>query len=185
MSGDAEDTFHEDSRRDEERARRARGALSIPATLLIVDGVLGLLMALLALVQLPSMPEKFDNVIKTIENDQAMAKEQKDFWVELFTWMKDLAEERTPLLIGYGVNIAVSVLIIFGGISMLRLSGPAIPILSSVISMIPCITPSCCCVLGLLAGIWSLVVLSRPEVRAAMSRRATSGFSNEPNAARE
>jgi hypothetical protein len=176
MSGDSEDTFREDSRSHEEQVRRARSVVSIPATLLIVDGVLGLLMALLSLVQLHTMPAQFDEIIKTVENDQKMEKEEKDMWVELFTKMKDMAEDRTPLLIGYGVNIAVSVLIIFGGISMLRLSGPAIPVVSSVIAMIPCLTSSCCCIFGLLAGIWSLVVLSRPDVRSAMSRRSISRY---------
>ena len=42
MSGDSEDTFREDSRSHEEQVRRARSVVSIPATLLIVDGVLGL-----------------------------------------------------------------------------------------------------------------------------------------------
>jgi hypothetical protein len=37
-------------------------------------------------------------------------------------------------------------------------------IVASVVAMIPC---SCACILGLPIGIWSLVVLLKPEVKAA------------------
>jgi hypothetical protein len=47
----------------------------------------------------------------------------------------------------------------------LRGWGPALA--ASILVMIPCVSP--CCVLGLPIGIWSAIVLNRPDVRAAFS----------------
>lgn len=63
-----------------------------------------------------------------------------------------------PVLMGMGV------LIIAGSIQMLRRRGYGLAMTASVVAMLPC-SPSC--ILGLPFGIWSLVVLNRPEVRDA------------------
>jgi hypothetical protein len=41
-----------------------------------------------------------------------------------------------------------------------------VAVIASVAAMLPC-TVSCCCILGLPVGIWSLVVLMKPEVKQA------------------
>lgn len=63
-----------------------------------------------------------------------------------------------------GVKMVACIVIIYGSIKMLRLESYGLAVTSSVISVIPCI--ACCCFLGIPFGIWSLVVLNRPEVRA-------------------
>jgi len=76
---------------------------------------------------------------------------------------------------GAGVAIDVlwlglSALIGFGGLRMIKLKNYGLCIAASVIALVPCLFPCCC--LGLPAGIWALIVLSRPEVKAAFESRS-------------
>lgn len=59
-------------------------------------------------------------------------------------------------LIGGGV-------IIFGCIKMMKLQSYGFAFTTSILAMIPCISP--CCLLGIPFGIWGLVVLNDPLVR--------------------
>jgi len=63
-------------------------------------------------------------------------------------------------------HIAVEVGILLGAIRMLSLRSYQLAFAASVLAMLPCVTSSCCCVLGLPFGIWALVVLNRPEVKS-------------------
>jgi hypothetical protein len=63
------------------------------------------------------------------------------------------------------VGLAVSGLIIYGGLSMKALRAYPLAVATAVVAMIPCLSP--CCLLGLPIGIWALAVLLRPEVKAA------------------
>ena len=71
---------------------------------------------------------------------------------------------------GFGVvidliMIGLSALILGGGLRMLSLKSYGLAIAASVIALLPCVSPCCC--LGLPLGIWSLVVLMKPEVKAS------------------
>lgn len=66
------------------------------------------------------------------------------------------------------LGLAVSALILFGAIKMRNLQAWGLAVAACILSMIPCFT-SCCCVLGLVFGIWALVVLFRAEVKAAFA----------------
>jgi hypothetical protein len=48
---------------------------------------------------------------------------------------------------------------------MKNLQSYGLAMTASIVAMIPCISP--CCILGLPFGIWALVILNRPEVKAA------------------
>jgi hypothetical protein len=65
--------------------------------------------------------------------------------------------------------IAAGGLIILGGLKMKNLQSYALAMTAAILAMIPCC--SCyCCLVGLPAGIWALVVLFEPEVKAAFRR---------------
>ena len=171
MSGyppdDRYDDRPDDRRPDARGAEQARRAVTVPATLLIVTGVLAALVALLSLVQLRSMPAQMDQAIADIDADPNMPADQKDLFKKVFTALKEHAEsDLAP--VQYIVAALIGVVIVIGGVKLLKLSGPTFPIIGSILAMIPC-TSGCCCLLGLPAGIWALVVLSRPEVKAAMA----------------
>jgi len=171
MSSDNDDRFDDDSRRDHDNFRKARSTVGLPATLLIVVGALSLLYAVLQITQRDSVPAKIDQIIATIEADPNLPRDQKDFQIDIWNSAKNGVQH--PLtVVFYIVNIVCSVLILIGGIRMLQLSGPALPTIGSVLALTPCI--GCCCILGLPFGIWALVALYRPDVRAAMAARKAS-----------
>jgi hypothetical protein len=71
-----------------------------------------------------------------------------------------------------GVGIVVSLIglattgfIIWGAMQMMSLQNYTISMAASVVAMVPCVSP--CCLLGLPVGIWALVILMKPEVKAA------------------
>jgi|SRR5215831_14264382 len=78
-------------------------------------------------------------------------------WVTMFSG--------TVSIIAAIVGILTGILILFGGIKMRKLENFGLAMAASIIAMIPCISP--CCLIGLPIGIWSLVVLSKPEVKGA------------------
>ena len=64
----------------------------------------------------------------------------------------------------FAIGIIGGLLILFGGIKMRRLQSYGLCMTASIVAMIPCV--SVCCIIGLPIGIWSLVVLSKPEVKS-------------------
>jgi len=63
------------------------------------------------------------------------------------------------------IGIIIGVVILMGAMKMRKLQSYGFVMAAAVIAMIPCISP--CCLLGLPAGIWALIVLMKPEVKAA------------------
>jgi len=60
--------------------------------------------------------------------------------------------------------IAVYAFVIYGAMQMKVLRNWNLSLAASILAMLPC---SCCCLLGLPAGIWALIVLMKPEVKGA------------------
>jgi hypothetical protein len=73
------------------------------------------------------------------------------------------------------VWLGLSLVVLFGGLQMLRLQRYTFCLCTAIIALLPCISPCCC--IGLPAGIWALVILSRPEIRAAFDRAPGWGVS--------
>jgi hypothetical protein len=61
------------------------------------------------------------------------------------------------MLVVYGI-------VIYGALKMRQLQNWTLALAASILAMLPC---SCCCIFGLPAGIWAIVVLSNAEVKAA------------------
>lgn len=71
-----------------------------------------------------------------------------------------------PFAIGLGVLwLIIGAVIIFGALKMKSLQSYGLAMTASVLAMIPCVSP--CCLVGLPIGIWSLIVLMNPDVKAA------------------
>src|SRR5260370_4118569 len=64
----------------------------------------------------------------------------------------------------FGILLAVAM--IFGGYKMKRLENYGLAMAVTILAILPCWN---CCLLGLPLGIWSLIVLNRPEVKAAFT----------------
>jgi hypothetical protein len=62
------------------------------------------------------------------------------------------------------LGIGMSSIVIWGSVKMRRLQSHPFAVGVSILAMVPCFSP--CCLVGLPAGIWALVVLNRPEVKS-------------------
>ncbi len=63
------------------------------------------------------------------------------------------------------VGLVISAVIFLAALKMKRLENYGLAMAGAIIALIPCFSP--CCLLGLPIGIWALVVLMKPEVKAA------------------
>jgi len=63
------------------------------------------------------------------------------------------------------IGILIGVVVLLGAIKMKNLQAYGFAMTSAILALVPCVSP--CCLLGLPVGIWALVVLSKPEVKAA------------------
>jgi hypothetical protein len=141
-----------------------KDAVSVPAMLLMATGGLVILFWLINLVasltgfgsdgrEIP--PEFYDN---------PNLAQYREFLESLMS-----AQSEGPNLLGALfdlVGVGLGGLIVLGGLRMMQLRAYGLAITASIIAMIPCF--SCCCsVIGVPVGIWALVVLARPEVKAA------------------
>ncbi len=63
------------------------------------------------------------------------------------------------------LGLVLDLVILFGGISMLKYQRWGLALAGSILAML-CGNP-CCCPIGLVAGIWALVVLVKPEVKSS------------------
>ena len=62
-------------------------------------------------------------------------------------------------------SLAVSAVVILGAWKMKNLQNYGLAMTAAIVCVIPCCGP--CCGLGIIPGIWSLIVLNRPDVKAA------------------
>jgi len=138
--------------------REAAGNAAVaPGIALLVIGTLGLLAALYYLLVIGRLdPQEM----------QAMLKQQAppDMPAEQVEQIGQLAFG-PPARTFHGVFAGVNLLIIMGAIAMLSRRLYAVAVLGSVLAIVN--IEGCCCLLGIPVGIWSLVVLLRPEVSAA------------------
>ncbi|HXC16699.1 MAG TPA: hypothetical protein VNV60_04585 [Holophagaceae bacterium] len=65
------------------------------------------------------------------------------------------------------IGIVIGAVIFMGASKMKNLQSHGFAMAAAIIAMIPCVSP--CCLLGLPIGIWALVVLLKPEVKAAFT----------------
>jgi hypothetical protein len=87
-------------------------------------------------------------------------------------FMRQIAENSVgPVASGINaIFILVSLLILLGGIQMLRSKSWGLALTASILSMVNIV--SCCCIIGLPIGIWSLVVLLAADVKQHFARHA-------------
>ena len=66
----------------------------------------------------------------------------------------------------YGFFAILGGVVLFGGLKMKNLQSYGLAMAAAIMAMLPC-TVGWCCLLGLPLGIWALIVLMKPEVKAA------------------
>jgi hypothetical protein len=129
----------------------AREQVSAPAILLMVTAGLGVVMSLVGLAQY------------ALGSGQAYSEMFADPSLAPYRPLLERAQS-----VGGFSNVIVlllSGLTFFGALKMKNLENFNLSMAAAIIALLPCVGPCCC--LGLPVGIWSLVVLNKPEVKAA------------------
>jgi hypothetical protein len=91
--------------------------------------------------------------------------------------IKSIMQLQTSLFQGFAavgitfsiIGLVANALIIFGAISMMNVQRYGLAITAAILTMLPITSP--CCLIGLPAGIWALVALTRPGVSEAFRGR--------------
>ncbi|MCA9122111.1 MAG: hypothetical protein H6822_31885 [Planctomycetaceae bacterium] len=121
--------------------------VNMPATLLLVAGGLGIAAHLLGIVL---------NVLGV-----GMGAAQGEGGADQTVMMA----QGIGAIVGAAIGLGFDALVIVGALKMKKLESYGLAMAASIMAMLPCI--SCGCLLGLPIGIWSLVVLNKPEVKSA------------------
>jgi hypothetical protein len=82
-----------------------------------------------------------------------------------------------PLLLAFVASFGIGIVMIIGGLKMMRLQSYGWATTASILALLPC---SPVTILGLVVGIWSLVVLGRRDVKEAFDARATGRLRAHP-----
>jgi hypothetical protein len=132
----------------------AREQVNLPAILLMVTGGIGIAFALVGMVQ-GMLGTNTGQLEELMTNP------------DVPDWLKQAASvsaSRGTGIISNLFSIALNGFILFGALKMKNLESRGLAMAASIVALIPCFTCYC---LGIPVGIWSLVVLSKPEVKAA------------------
>jgi hypothetical protein len=156
----------------------ARGRVKAPAIFLIVVGALNLLAALWQLGEGALLLAKSPDQL----HKEAVEESKQIFGAliqdpDLQKKMMEQVENQDPraqynqgLLQGFGggiVLLIISLLTLFGAIRMMSLRSYGLAMTGAILAAIPCISPSACCLLGAIAGIWAVIVLMNNDVKSA------------------
>jgi len=144
-------------------SQAAKSKVQVPAILLIVTGVLSILVSLY-LAGSGAVTLFAPGLVTGMQTPEQKAQMEK---------AKQQGVNPDSIFAGVGIGYIAwgllgligSAVIIFSGVKMMGLSSYGLAMAGSVMAMIPCTSP--CCIVGLVAGIWSLVVLMNPEVKAS------------------
>jgi hypothetical protein len=66
-------------------------------------------------------------------------------------------------VVSAAIGLFLAGLIVYAALEMKKLRQWGLAVAASILAMVPCISP--CCILGLPAGVWSLVVLMKDDVK--------------------
>ena len=124
-----------------------REQVSGPAIGLLVTGIIGAVFSLVGFISL------------------AIGTGLSHFWVDEFPEYFERIYQRSFALSSSLVEIVVAAFIVYAALKMKDMQQWGLAVAASILAMLPCISP--CCIIGLPIGIWALVILLRPEVRAA------------------
>jgi len=158
------------------QSARAADRVSVPGILLIIVGVINLLWALYQIYGFAStaMATPQELMAQQQQMADAIKKLFPQFAEEFDKQLKQADPQQLktqsmlvqgPLALFFTLS---GILPLVGGIRMRSRRGYGLAVTGAIFALFPCVTPGCCLfAIGPIAGIWSLVVLSNAEVKAA------------------
>lgn len=136
--------------------------LNLAGILLMVTGVLAIIYALFSLV-MAFVGDDGSWALKFV-NDPALQEKLRDAMAQQQTGGTKLLNAVWPL-----VMIGANFVVVFGGLKLKSAQAYGISMAAAIISTIPCCFNGCCCITSMPAGIFALVLLLKPEVKASFT----------------
>jgi hypothetical protein len=128
-------------------------AVKLPAIFLIIVGGIGVLAALVGIVQAAAGTSQAQ--MQQLLSDPNLPPALRSV----------MGGAQGVGIIGNIFMLLAGGLQIFGGVKMMQLRSFGLAMAASIVALIPC-WGSCCCI-GIPVGIWALIVLNKPEVKTA------------------
>lgn len=163
---DDRDRYDDRDDRDDYRRRdpdEARRKVSAPALMLIISGIIGLLLEVLAIVGAftnPTAGAEFYQ--KYIIDPQPEGAQKEQLKAEFERQKADMRSDSPLNLVSYGLGTLLNLLTVIGGFKMRSLSGYGLSMTGAISAVIP--FGGCCC-LTTPIGVWALIVLLNPAVK--------------------
>jgi hypothetical protein len=169
---DRYDDCYDDAEPDPQTIAAAKSRVIGPAIGLIITGVLGLALAALNAVQAAQFEELWQKEMQEIEDNPTIPADKKQEQLEL---MDKIGRIIQPLIIPQAIFVLlISLVILVAGVNLQKLTSSGLVKTGAILSLIPCISP--CCFLGLVFGIWTLIVMAQPEVKAGFAAVRRSSY---------
>lgn len=163
---DSPDDRYRDDRSPAIELGRARNMVSVPAILLIVCGFLGMLLEFGALGLIVARPNLYyDWAMSNVQNLPPSPDKQK--MIDLLKKEQQNLRLDKPMNYFWAVlGIALNIAMLLGGLQLKGVSGYGLAMAGTVASLIP--IHGCCC-FSIPVGVWALIVLLNPTVKAAFA----------------
>jgi GYF domain 2 len=133
---------------------QASDKLRVPAIGLMVSSIISILLSLYSLATFSSMAaqvQQVEGIMSQMNNPQL-----EQFANSLMHFLSG------PFgLANYIFQLLISVLIFIGALKMLKLRSYEFCYAAAILAVLPCITPCCGWILGLIFGIWAMTVLGK------------------------
>lgn len=133
--------------------------LNLAGILLMVTGVLAIAYGLFSMVM--ALVGNDGSWALNLVNDPALKEKMRDAMAQQASAGSKVANMVWPLVI-IGANFVV----VFGGLKMKSAQSYGLSMAAAIISTIPCCFNGCCCITSMPAGIFALVLLTKPEVKS-------------------
>lgn len=179
---DDRDGRHDDRREDDAERRRpgsadlARRKVGIPAILMILNGILGLIFAATLFTFLVVAPDTLLDFLKQTVAAQPAGPEKKQNEDQIKDLEDKLKQDPAANAISTGLELGVfsilNLVAIVGAFQMRAVKSYGFGMAASIITMIPCAT-GCCCT-GPLIGVWGLIVLLSQPVKDGFAAARTA-----------
>lgn len=128
--------------------------IRVPAIGLLVSSIISFIMSVWGLATIGSMAaqrQEMDSILSQMNNPQAQ--QFADTFMKFFSGPFGIAN--------YLFMILIAVLIFIGALQMLKLRTYEFAFAAAILSVVPCITPCCGWILGLIFGFWAMSVLGK------------------------
>jgi hypothetical protein len=158
----SEGTLSHDPSSNPQAPSNARDALDWPSLLLIISSMLAIGIALIQIVGTFVSTGSPDAWLKFIDDENLRNALRES--------VERSNESSKGMNVGTGLFMVIgNAVIIFGAMQMRNVRNYAFAVTSAALAITPCCITNCCCFLSMPVGIWALVLLLKPEIKAQFS----------------